>query len=141
MPILNKVAQFAVKAIPDAITPKAHALVDYTNVAVFLISAGLFWRRNKRAALGALISGGAALAVNLLTDYPGGVKRVIPFRRHRDIDFGLAALSATMPEFLAFDDDPERKFFIAEGTVISAVTELTQFPGEGRSFGKRRLAA
>src|SRR5438270_13495667 len=101
MPILNKVAQLTFKAIPAVITPKTHVVLDYANVALFFIGAGLFWRRNKRAAVGALIGGGAALAVTLLTDYPGGVKKVIPYRRRRDIDFGLAALSATLPEFLA----------------------------------------
>ncbi len=137
MPMLNKVAQFAVKPLPRAINPKAHAIVDYMNVGACLMAAVSFWGRNRRAAVGALISGGASLMVNLLTDYPGGVKKVIRFRTHRRMDFGLAAMIATMPEFLAFEDHDERKFFLAEGIFISAVSELTQtppgYPGAERS--------
>jgi hypothetical protein len=128
MPILNKLAQFAVKPFPRTITPKTHAVLDYINVGILLIGAAAFWRRNKRAAIGALAAAGAALAVDLLTDYPGGAKRLIKFHIHRDIDFGLAALAAGMPEFLAFDEDHERKLFLTQGALISAVNELTQFP-------------
>jgi hypothetical protein len=127
MPALNRIARFAVKPFPQGITPKAHAILDYVSVGILLTAAAVFWRRNKRAAVGALAVGGAALAVNLLTDYPGGAKKVIRFRRHRDIDFGLATLAASMPEFLAFDDEHERKLFLAEGALISAVNELTAF--------------
>jgi hypothetical protein len=114
------------------LTPKAHALVDYITVASFLIGAGLFWHRNKRAALAALICGGSKIGVSLLTDYPGGVTRVIDFGSRRDIDLGLGAMIATMPEFLAFKDDSARTFFLAQGALIAASTELTQFPEKVR---------
>lgn len=140
MPVLNKVVQLAIKPFPSAISEKGHAIADYANVGIFLIAVSSFWRRNKRAAIGALISATAALAVNLLTDYPGGAKKVIHYRRHRDIDFGLAALAATTPEFLAFEETPERRFFIAEGMAISAITQLTKFPEKSR-FAKRERAA
>jgi len=110
------------------ISAKAHAVVDYVTVGVFLMGAGFFWQRSKRAAVGALICAGGELAVSLLTDYPGGVNKVIGFRTHREIDLGLAAMTATMPEFLAFKDDSERRFFLAQGMLITAASELTQFP-------------
>jgi len=53
---------------------------------------------------------------------------VIGFRTHGEIDLGLGATTATMPEFMAFEDDSERKFFLAQGALITAATELTQFP-------------
>jgi hypothetical protein len=53
---------------------------------------------------------------------------VISFRTHREIDFGLAAMTATMPEFLAFDDDSSRKFFLAQGVLITVANELTEPP-------------
>src|SRR5438045_21087 len=101
MPLLNSAVQIAANPFPRAISPKAHAIIDYLTVGSFLMTAAWFWGRSKRAALAALISGGAELAVSLLTNYPGGVKKVTNFRTHRDIDFGLGALTATMPEFLA----------------------------------------
>lgn len=140
MPILNQIAQTAVKPLPQAIHPKAHAIMDYINAGVMLMSAGAFWRRNKRAAVGALVSAGAMLAVNLLTDYPGGAKKVITYRRHKDIDFGLAALTAIMPEILAFKDEHERKLFVVEGALMSAATQLTRFP-RGTWRSERKHAA
>jgi hypothetical protein len=128
MPILNSVVQIAAKPFPKAISPKAHAIIDYMTAGSFLITAAWFWGRSKRAAIAALISGGAELAVSLLTNYPGGVKKVINFRTHRDIDFGLGAMTATMPEFLAFKDEGERKFFLAQGAMITAVSQLTRNP-------------
>jgi len=130
MPLLNSLAKVLTKPVPRLISPKAHAAVDYASVGAFLMSAGFFWQRSKRAAIGALICAGAELAVSLLTDYPGGIKRVISFRTHGEIDLGLAAMTATMPEFLAFKDDSERKFFLAQGALITAATELTQFPAK-----------
>jgi len=128
MPVLNSVAKLAMKPLPRIISPRAHSIADYLTVGAFLASAGWFWKRSKRAALASLICGAAELAVSLLTDYPGGVKKVISFRAHRDIDLGLAAMTAIMPEFLAFKDEPEKKFFLTQGVMITGITELTQFP-------------
>ena len=107
------------------------------------MSAVFFWQRSKRAALAALICGGAELAVSLMTDYPGGVRKVISFRTHGEIDLGLAAMTATMPEFLAFKDDSEKNFFLAQGALMTAATELTQFPKKAQRAekGMRRARA
>jgi len=128
MPILNSATKLAMKPLPRALSPKAHSIADYVTVGAFFASAGWFWRRSKRAALAALICGAAELAVDLLTDYPGGIKRVISFRAHHDIDLGLAAMTATMPEFLAFKNEGEKNFFLTQGAVITALAEVTQFP-------------
>ena len=140
MAIINKAARVAAKPFPDVISPKVHAILDYVTAASFLISAAVFWRRNKRAAVAALVSGAAELAVSLLTDYPGGVMKGINFKTHRDIDLGLATMIATMPKFLAFKDEGERKFFTAQGAVITVATELTRFP-ERAARPERRYAA
>lgn len=78
--------------------------------------------------MASLICDAAELAVSVLTDYPGGVKKVISFRAHRDIDPGLAAMTDTMPEFLEFKDESVKEFFLMQGAIITGITELTQFP-------------
>ena len=137
MRILNSTIRIAAKPFPRAISPQAHVVLDYLTVGSLFLSAAWFWRRSKRAAIGALISGAAELAVSLLTDYPGGVKKIINFRTHREIDFGLAAMTANMPEFLAFKDEKERKFFLAEGAMITAISELTRAPGKALPVEKK----
>jgi hypothetical protein len=136
MPILNTATKVLVKPVPKFLSAKAHAVVVYMTVGSFLMSAAWLWPRNKRAALAALICGGAELALALLTNYPGGVKKAISFHTHGEIDLGLAAMVATMPEFLAFKDDNEKKLFLAQGAIITAVRELTEFP-EKPSFAER----
>jgi hypothetical protein len=140
MPILNAISQIAAKPFPRAISPKTHAIIDYITVGSFFTTAALFWRRNKRAAIAALIAGGAELTVNVLSNYPGGLKKVINFPAHREIDFGLAAMTATLPELFAFQDDGERKFFLAQGAVMSAIAQLTRSP-ERKLRAEKRYAA
>ena len=136
MPILNTATKVLVKPVPKFLSPKAHAVIDYITVGSFLMSAAWLWPRNKRATLAALICGGAELALGLLTNYPGGVKKAISFHTHGEIDLGLAAMVATMPEFLAFKDDNEKKLFLAQGAIITAVRELTELPQKA-SFAER----
>jgi hypothetical protein len=126
MPMLNHAAKILAKPLPVTITPKGHAIVDYITVGMFMMGGLWFWKRNKRAVVASLICGGAELAVNLLTDYPGGVKPVIGFATHLEIDLGLATMAATMPEFLAFRDDPEKKFFLAQGAMITLASQLSR---------------
>lgn len=136
MPILNTATKILMKPVPKFLSPKAHAVIDYLTVGSFLASAAWLSSRNKRAALAALICGGAELALALLTNYPGGVRKAISFHTHGKIDLGLAAMIATMPEFLAFKDDKEKKLFFAKGAIITAVHELTDFP-EKPGFAER----
>lgn len=140
MPMLTSLARIAAKPLPRIVSPKSQAVMDYVTAGSFFAAAAWFWRRNKRASIAALLCGGAKLAVNMLTDYPGGTRRVINFQTRREIDLGLAAMTATMPEFLAFKEDPERKFFVTEGALIAAASELTQFPKHGSQRKERRAA-
>jgi hypothetical protein len=48
---------------------------------------------------------------------------------------------ATMPEFLAFKDEPQKKFFLTQGALITAASELTRFPDPGRRRKERARAA
>jgi hypothetical protein len=140
MPFLTAAARVAAKPFSKVISPKAHAIIDYVTVGTFLVTAGWFWRRSKRAAIASLISGGAELVVSLLTNYPGGVRKVISLRTHRDIDIGLGAMTATMPEFLAFKGEKERKFFLTQGAMISAIAELTRFPDKALRAERKSAA-
>jgi hypothetical protein len=118
--------------MPKALSPKAHAIADYIVVGSLLLAGALFWRKNKRAAMSALICGGAELALNLLTDYPGGIRKVIHPRTHERIDLGLAAMTAAMPEFMEFDDDKKRHFFLLQSGAVTVLANLTEFNGARR---------
>ena len=143
MPMLTSATNVLTKRMPKVISPKAHAVVDYMTAGAFLLTGAIYWPRNKRAALGAFVCAGAELATSLLADYPGGVKKVISYRNHGKIDLGLAAMTATMPEFMGFRDEREKTFFLAQAGVMTAVTNLTDFGriSRDRSPRRRRKAA
>jgi hypothetical protein len=101
--------------------------VDYSAIVLFFAGSALFWRTNKRAAIASLLCGVAEAGVTVLTDYSGDGERAIGLPLHRNIDFGLSTMTATMPEFLAFAGDKERAFFVAQSVLIAGVTAITDF--------------
>lgn len=127
MPFSQMATSAVANRLPKVISPKAHAVIDYAMAGTLFAMGAFFWRNNKRAALGAMLCGAATAATSMLTDYPGGVKRVISFETHGKIDAGLAGLAATMPNFLAFNDEEEAKFFRGVALAETVVTGLTDF--------------
>ena len=125
MPILNSLVRMAMRPLPRMISPRAHAIFDYVAAASMFASAAWLWPRNKRASVAALICAGTELGV-------------IQFGARREIDMGLAAMVATMPDFLGFDDEPEKKVFLAQGLAFTVLSELTDFPEKPGSVEKSR---
>ena len=125
MTVLPGMADAVTRRLPKMVSPRGHAIVDYFTIGVFALAGSLFWRSNKRAAMGAFLCGGAELALSLLTDYPGGVAGIIPFPAHGKMDVGLAAVTATMPELLSFREG--KGFFLAQAGAITASANLTRF--------------
>lgn len=94
--------------------------------------AAFFWRRNKRAAVGALVCGAAETITSLCTNYPGGVVEEISFETHGAIDFGLSGMVASLPDMLRFSGEPESTFFRMQGLALATVAGLTDFTGTGK---------
>lgn len=133
MPLLNQAAKLATHKLPKVITPKAHAIFDYAAAAAFFAVGAFLWRRNRRAAIGALVCGAAETVTALCTDYPGGVTKQLSLETHRTIDFALSGVITSVPGMLNFADKPEAHIFRTQGLVIAAVTGLTDFTGNGVS--------
>jgi hypothetical protein len=141
MPILHKAIQLLGKPLPKVASPKAHAIADYSTALLFVLGAGLFWNRSKRAAVASLICAAAETGIAAFTDYPGGLKRIISFPLHKKMDVGLSTMVATMPEFLAFEDQREKNFFHLQAALIAAATVLTNFEPQVVPGEQERIAA
>jgi hypothetical protein len=110
-------------------------VLDYVAAGTFLAGGILLLmrRRDKRPGISALVCGVAETVTSLLTDYPGGVTGLIRFPTHGKIDMGLAAMTATLPEFMDFADGQDMGFFRAQALLITANAGLTDF-GKGRNY-------
>ena len=132
MHLLHSSVKLLTKKMPKVISPRTHAVLDYVTAGTFLAGGILLLarRRDKRAGVSALVCGVAETITSLLTDYPGGVTDLISFPTHGKIDMGLAAMTATLPEFMDFED---MGFFRTQAVLITANTGLTDF-GRGRNY-------
>lgn len=132
MALLQKGVALAAGRMPKMISPRVHSALDYAVAGSFLLMGALFWKRNRRAAIGSILCGGATAAVSLFTDYPGGVRKVIPYPMHGQIDAGLIAMTAAMPKLVNIEDDREAKFFARQAVAKTAITAMTNFDYDGR---------
>lgn len=139
MPVLHSSVKLLTKHMPKVISPKTHAVLDYVTAGTFLAGGILLLtrRRDKRAGISALVCGVAETITSLLTDYPGGVTDLISFPTHGKIDMGLAAMTATLPEFMEFSDSQDMGFFRAQALLVTANAGLTDF-GRGRNYDQAR---
>jgi len=127
MALWQKSFRMAVGKMPKVIDPTTHAVLDYAVAGSFLLMGVLFWKRSKRAAIGSLFCGGAAAANIMLTDYPGGARKVISYKSHGRIDAGLAGITAAVPRLMRFGDEREARFFEIEALANAAIVGLTDF--------------
>src|SRR5258707_15354341 len=115
MPLLHQATKFATNKMPKVINPTAHAIIDYAMAASFFGMAAFFWRRNKLAAVSALICGAAETITALCTDYPGGVVKEITYETHGTIDFGLSGFVFRLPDIPPFSDGTESRSLLMQG--------------------------
>lgn len=131
--LMEKGVNLLANKLPKVIDPKTHAIIDYAVVAGgFFAVAGLAWKNHKRAAVASLICGIAETAVAMLSNYPGGVAKVISFEKQGEIDAGFAAVVGTMPNMMGFSDEWPAWFFRSHALAMATVTGLTDFKGETR---------
>jgi hypothetical protein len=127
MPLLESGVRFASRRMPKLIKPRTHAVLDYAVAGIFLAMGARLWKRNRRAAVGSLLCGGAAALNAMVTDYPGGVVHAIDYSTHGRIDAGLAAVTASAPRLLGFANDDEARFFNFQALTETVITSLTDY--------------
>lgn len=132
MSIVQRGVKFLFKRMPKTITPQQHALVDYGIAAVFFIAGAALLKRHPRAAISSLVCGGAITANSLITDYPGGVLRLISLETHGEIEASLAGIAVALPQLMGFGKDRESWFFELQGALGAAAGALTQFRSDQR---------
>ncbi len=105
-----------------------HAIADYA-VGALLVVVALTVDMSSEATLAGVVVGATVLAVSLLTRYPLGVVKVLPFRIHSIGDYAAVVLLFAAPFALGFNDSDSgvTAFYIAAGIAVLAVSLVTNY--------------
>ena len=105
-----------------------HAIADYA-VGITLIAVALIVGGTGAAVATGVVVGAVVLVVSMLTRYPLGVAKVLPFTVHSAGDYLAAALLVLAPFVLGFTDSDGglAAFYIVAGLAVLAVSLVTNY--------------
>ncbi len=120
------------------LSPRGHGLLDYALALGFLLLPGIL-EFSQNAAYLSYIIGVVYLGASLLTKYPLGAIKAIPFPIHGVIESIMAAAWIVMPWVFDFaDDTAARSFFMVAGIGLLLVAALTDYKATERGFAPHR---
>ena len=105
-----------------------HAIADYAVGALLIIVALAVGDEGTAIATGVVV-GAVVLAVSMLTKYPLGVRKVLPFTVHSAGDYLAAALLVISPFALSYTDSDGglSAFYVVAGLAVLAVSLVTNY--------------
>lgn len=127
MSLTTAVVQSLESRLPKVVDARTHGIIDYVHAAFFFGLAIACRKSEPRAALAAAITGSFILVESLLTDYPLGVAKVIPFETHGRMDAAFAATSFMVPKLCGFEGTGPATVFQGNGFAESAVVAMTDW--------------
>ena len=105
-----------------------HAIADYA-VGIGLIVVALAVGGSGVAVATGVVVGAVVLVVSMLTRYPLGIAKVLPFTIHSAGDYLAAALLLLAPFVLGFTDTDGglAAFYVVAGIAVAAVSLVTNY--------------
>jgi hypothetical protein len=105
-----------------------HAIADYA-VAALLIVVPLIAGGSDKAVAAGIVVGVVVALVSMITRYPLGVVKVLPFTVHSAGDYLAAALLVIAPFALSFNDSDTglSVFYIVSGLAVLGVSLITNY--------------
>ena len=115
------------------ISPTVHGVLDYLTVAFFALAPTLFGLTGTYATVCYILAGGY-LVITLLTDFPLGFLRVLPFPVHGKLELVSGLMFLAAPFLFGFADENEtaRNLFMGSGVVFLLVYFLTDWRAQSR---------
>ncbi|MGR8941196.1 MAG: hypothetical protein ACU83V_02245 [Gammaproteobacteria bacterium] len=107
------------------INPLVHGYLDYLTVIIFLLAPSLL----SLSGLAGMLAYALAiihLAMTLVTDFPLGVVKLVPFRIHGWVERIVGPVLLLVPFLLGFEG-VARIFYFLLGATIIAVGLLTDY--------------
>lgn len=110
-----------------ALDPKTHGILDYGLAVAFLLAPALFGF-TEVAATTSYVIGVVYIGTSLLTRYPLGALKVIPFPVHGVLESVMAVAWIILPWAFGFaGDTAARNFFVIAGVGLLVVALLTDY--------------
>jgi hypothetical protein len=109
------------------VSPAAHCVLDYALALAFLAFPA--WLNfSPQATRVSYITGALYLAASLITRYPGGLLKRVPFPAHGVFEAIMAVCWLAVPWLLGFaEDDAARNFFVLAGLGLLCTISLTRY--------------
>ena len=107
------------------ISPKPHGYLDLVTVGIFLVAPTLIGLTGI-AAIIAYVLAGVHLVMTLVTDFPLGPAKVLPFKLHGWVERLVGPILILLPFVLGFDATAQY-FYIVMGIVIILVGLLSSY--------------
>jgi hypothetical protein len=106
-----------------------HAVADYAVGATLVVAALLTTSAPNKAIATGVVVGVVVLVVSVLTKYPLGVIKVLPFTVHSAGDYLAALLLIVGPFALSFDGSTGGLdvFYVIAGAAVLAVSLITNY--------------
>lgn len=105
------------------ITPFVHGVIDYATSAA-VAAAPKLMRLDRRASAAAYALAGGYTALSMLTEYPLGVKQVVPFKAHGVTEGAIGAILPALPFALGFASQHRARNLFFGLTALTAVVSL-----------------
>ena len=105
-----------------------HAIADYAVGILLIVVAAAVGGSGAPVATGVVV-GVTVLAVSMLTKYPLGVAKVLPFTVHSAGDYLASFLLIVAPFALGFTDTDGglSAFYVVMGIAVAAVSLITNY--------------
>jgi hypothetical protein len=105
-----------------------HAIADYAVATSLIVVAALVGGSTEAVAAGVVI-GAVVAIVSMMTKYPLGVVKVLPFTVHSAGDYLATALLFASPFVLRFNnsDSGLTAFYMVAGAAVLAVSLITNY--------------
>ncbi len=109
------------------IKSKLHGIIDYVVVAFLLVSPTLFALSPFVATITYALAG-IHFVLTVLTDFPYGIAKIIPYKIHGLVEFLVSTLLVALPWILHFDgNDNDRHFYIGFGIAVFLTWLFTDY--------------
>ena len=113
------------------LSPRVHGVIDLVTVLALLLAPLLIGLGGSPAAIAYSLAA-IQLLLTLLTRFPMGVWKKIPFVFHGIVELVVGIALLLLPSYAGYGPgSPAKRFYLAMGAVILVVWALTAYRGSG----------